>query len=194
MNKILVFTLTLLIQLGTDSVMSQNIASKIDRLYEVHEDEPGFSIAVFKEDAIILEKQYGTAHLDYDTSITSETVFNVGSIGKQFTAAAILLLEQEGKLSIKDPVYKYIENLPRYKKGNPTIEHLLNQTSGIKEVDNYLEVVDIVYSDYISQPQLINIITKVKELRFTPGDYFYYTNANYVLLSFYYRKSFKKII
>jgi hypothetical protein len=162
---------------------SQNLESKIDNLYQVKEEAPGFSVAVFKGDKIILEKQYGIANLDYNIPITSETVFDIGSIAKQFTAAAILLLEYQGKLSIKEPAYKYIENLPRYKKGNPTIEQLLNQTSGIKEVDPYLEVCDIHWRDYIRHSMLVNIITNIDELNFTPGEYFYYTNANYILLA-----------
>ena len=91
------------------------------------------------------------------------------------------MLEEEGKLSIKDPAYKYIENLPRYKKGNPTIENLLNQTSGIKEVDPYWSVLDLTFYDYMSQSQVINIITNIKELKYKPGEYFHYTNANYIL-------------
>ncbi|MCZ4408868.1 serine hydrolase [Cryomorphaceae bacterium 1068] len=156
---------------------------KVDRLYSVGEGEPGYSVAVYQGDKIILERQYGSAALEYDIHISSETVFDIGSIGKQFTAAAILLLELEGKLSLSDPVYKYIENLPRYKLGDPTIEHLLNQTSGIREVDPFLEVADIYFRDYRSQSQMVNIITKIEDLAFAPGDYFYYTNANYVLLA-----------
>ncbi|WP_111708714.1 serine hydrolase domain-containing protein [Lutibacter citreus] len=167
----------------TNFVNSQNLDAEIDKLYKVNNNEPGFSVAVFKGDKIIVEKQYGNANLDYSIPITSETVFDIGSIAKQFTSAAILLLEEEGKLSIKDPAYKYIENLPRYKKGNPTIEHLLNQTSGIKEIDPYLEVCDIHWRDYIRHSMLVNIITNIEELNFTPGDYFYYSNANYILLA-----------
>lgn len=183
MHKIQFVVLILLLQLAPNLANSQNIESKADKLYQVKKDEAGFSVAVFKENEIIFEKQYGNANLDYNIPINDETVFDIGSIAKQFTAAAILLLEQEGKLSIKDPVYKYIDKLPRYKKGNPTIEHLLNQTSGIKEVDPYLGIIDLWFYDYINQSHMINIITKVEQLRFTPGEYFYYTNANYILLA-----------
>jgi len=162
---------------------SQNLAPKIDSLYQVKNNEPEFSIAVFEDDKIIMEKQYGISNLDYMIPVTNETVFDIGSIAKQYTAGAILLLENQGKLSIKDPAYKYIDNLPRYKNGDPTIEQLLSQTSGIKEVDPYLEVLDINWRDYIKSSMLLNIILNVDELNFTPGDYFYYTNANYILLA-----------
>ena len=162
---------------------SQNIDSKVDSLYQVNSNQPGFSIAVFKGDKIVLEKQYGIANLDYNVPITNETVFDIGSIAKQFTAAAILLLEHEGKLSIKEPAYKYINNLPRYKKGDPTIEQLLNQTSGIPEVDPYFYLADLSFNDLLTQSRVSNIIVNLKELNFKPGEYFEYTNANYNLLA-----------
>ncbi len=183
MNRIAFFLKLLSFCLLTNFASSQNLDSEIDKLYQVNDNEPGFSIAVFKGDKIIFEKQYGIANLDHNVPISNETVFDIASIGKQFTAAAILLLEKEGKLSIKDPAYKYIENLPRYEKGDPTIENLLTQTSGIKEVDPYLDVLDIRWYDYLSQSQVINIITNIKELKFNPGEYYHYTNANYILLA-----------
>jgi len=183
MNRIVFILKMFSFCLLTNFASSQNLESEIDKLYEVEENEPGFSIAIIKGDTIIFEKQYGIANLDYNVPISNETVFDIASIGKQFTATAILLLEEEGKLSIKDPAYKYIENLPRYKKGNPTIENLLTQTSGIKEVDPYLDVLDLRWYDYLSQSQMINIITNVKELKFKPGEYYHYTNANYILLA-----------
>ena len=183
MEKILLLFLALLTSFLPNAVSAQNLKSKIDSLYIVNENEPGFSIAVIKDSKIILEKQYGKANLDYNIPITNETVFDIGSIAKQFTAAAILLLEADGKLSIKEPAYKYIDNLPRYEKGDPTIEQLLNQTSGIMEVDPYFYLTDLSFNDLLTQSRIINIIINIEELNFKPGDYFQYTNANYILLA-----------
>ncbi|WP_226789240.1 serine hydrolase domain-containing protein, partial [Polaribacter reichenbachii] len=192
MNKkqfgILIIFLLLIPKLAT----SQNIDSKVDSLYQLTSNQPGFSIAVFKANKIVLEKQYGIANLDYNIPITSETVFDIGSIAKQFTAAAILLLENEGKLSIKEPAYKYINNLSRYKKGDPSIEQLLNQTSGIPEVDPYFYLADLSFNDLLTQPRVSNIIVNLKELNFKPGEYFEYTNANYILLANIIEKVSKK--
>lgn len=176
---ILIFFLILIPKLAT----SQNIDSKVDSLYQVKSNQPGFSIAVFKRDKIILEKQYGIANLEYNVPITNETVFDIGSIAKQFTAVAILLLENQGKLSINEPANKYIDNLPRYKKGDPTIEQLLNQTSGIPEADPYFYLADLSFNDLLTQSRVSNIILNLKELNFKPGEYFEYTNANYILLA-----------
>lgn len=180
-NKL--FKIGILLVLLTKIGYSQNVESKIDNLYQVKEGEPGFSIAVYQGNKIILEKQYGSANLDYNIPITPKTLFDVGSIAKQFTALAILLLEKQGKLSIKEPAYTYIQNLPRYQKGDPTIEQLLNQTSGIREVDLIAGIADFYMQDMLSQSQMLNFITKVKTLNFAPGDYFQYTNTNYVLLA-----------
>jgi|TARA_B110000902_G_C14275035_1_gene574597 CubicO group peptidase (beta-lactamase class C family) len=183
MNKKQFSIIAILVLLNPILGTAQKIESKIDNLYQTNSDQPGFSIAVFKDNKIVLEKQYGSANLDYNIPITNETVFDIGSIAKQFTAAAILLLENEGKLSIKEPAYKYIANLPRYEKGDPTIEQLLNQTSGIPEVDPYFHLTDLSFNDLLTQSRVSNIIVNLKELNFKPGEYFEYTNSNYILLA-----------
>ncbi|MEY8848572.1 serine hydrolase domain-containing protein [Psychroserpens sp. XS_ASV72] len=161
----------------------QNLDAQIDKIYKVEDSIPGYSIIISKGEEILIEKQYGISNLDYDIPITNKTVFDIGSIAKQFTAYAILLLEEQGKLSIKEPAYKYIKNLPRYQKGNPTIEQLLNQTSGIKEVDGIAGIADLGRNDLLTQSQMMNFITKTKSLNFKPGEYFQYTNSNYILLA-----------
>ena len=183
MNKIYLLFILFLIGFIPQFLKAQNTESKIDSLYQVKNNEPGFSIAVFKNNEIILEKQYGSANLDYNIPITSETVFDIGSIAKQFTAFAILILEKQGKLSLKEPAYKYIENLPRFKNGDPTIEQLLNQTSGIREVDLIAGIADLGMNDLLTQSQMMNFISKVKTLNFLPGEFFQYTNSNYILLA-----------
>ncbi|MEL6559036.1 MAG: serine hydrolase domain-containing protein [Bacteroidota bacterium] len=161
----------------------QTLEAEIDKIYKVKENAPGYSIAVFKSDQIIFEKQYGIANMDYDIPITQKTLFDVGSVAKQFTAYAILLLEERGQLSIKDPAYQYIDQLPRYLKGDPTIEQLLNQTSGISEVDGIAGIADLGMNDLLTQSRMMNFIVKARTLNFSPGAYFQYTNSNYILLA-----------
>ncbi|MHB0756574.1 serine hydrolase domain-containing protein [Polaribacter sp. M15] len=161
----------------------QNLNSQVDEIYQVKDNAPGYSILISKGEEILLEKQYGISNLDYDIPITNKTVFDIGSIAKQFTAFGILLLEEQGKLSIKEPAFKYIDRLPRYPKGNPTIEQLLNQTSGIKEVDGIAGIADLTRNDLLTQSQMMNFITKTESLNFKPGEYFQYTNSNYILLA-----------
>nr|WP_299034723.1 serine hydrolase domain-containing protein [uncultured Tenacibaculum sp.] len=178
-TRTLVILLTILPTFG----FCQNLDAQIDKIYQVEDNTPGYSIIITKGKEILIEKQYGISNLDYDIPTTNKTVFDIGSIAKQFTAYAILLLEEQGKLSIKEPAYKYIKNLPRYQKGNPTIEQLLNQTSGIKEVDGIAGIADLGRNDLLTQSQMMNFITKTKSLNFRPGEYFQYTNSNYILLA-----------
>jgi CubicO group peptidase (beta-lactamase class C family) len=92
---------------------------------------PGCALSVIKDGQIIYMRGYGMADLDHDIPISPETVFHVASISKQFTAAAILLLAQERKLSLDDDVRKYITELPDF--GTPiTIRHLIYHTSGLR--------------------------------------------------------------
>ena len=162
---------------------SQTIESQINKLYKSQNKKSGYSIGVFQDGEIIFQKQYGLANLDYDIKIDSQTVFDIASISKQFTAAAILLLEKENKLNIKDPISKYLPEIRHYKKGIPTIENLLNQTSGIKEVDPYFPVLDKNGYDVYTESELYNIIYRIKDLNFEPATKHQYTNSNYILLA-----------
>src|ERR1044072_561983 len=93
---------------------------------------PGCAAAVSLNGETVFEKAFGLAEMEHNVPNTPQTVFESGSVAKQFTAAALVLLQQEGKLSIDDPVRKYIPELPDY--GSPlTIRHLLNHTSGLRD-------------------------------------------------------------
>src|SRR6185436_16848132 len=93
---------------------------------------PGCAAAVSLNGETVFEKAFGLADMEFNVPNTPQTIFESGSVAKQFTAAAIVLLQQDGKLSIDDPVRKYIPELPDY--GAPlTIRHLLNHTSGIRD-------------------------------------------------------------
>src|SRR5215471_10346759 len=93
---------------------------------------PGCAAAVSLNGEPVFEKAFGLADLELNVPNTTQTIFESGSVAKQFTAAALVLLQQDGKLSLDDPVRKYIPELPDY--GAPLkIRHLLNHTSGIRD-------------------------------------------------------------
>jgi CubicO group peptidase (beta-lactamase class C family) len=94
-------------------------------------NEPGAAVLVMKDGAVLLRKGYGLADLEQGIPIQPDLVFRIGSVTKQFTAAAILLLEEEGKLSVKDDLRKHLPDYPTSGK-IITIEHLLTHTSGIR--------------------------------------------------------------
>src|SRR4051812_40425742 len=93
---------------------------------------PGCAAAVSLNGEVVFEKAFGLADLELNVPNTTQTIFESGSVAKQFTAASLVLLQQDGKLSLDDPVRKYIPEFPDY--GVPlTIRHLLNHTSGIRD-------------------------------------------------------------
>ncbi len=136
------------------------------------------SILVAKEGKILLRKGYGKADFKKRISNTPETVFRLASITKQFTAMAVLILEEQGKLSTNNPLSKYI---PDYPEGDKiTIHNLLTHTSGIEE---YFRDELISWDHYYLPEELISIF-KDKPLNFPPGERFQYCNSNYILLGY----------
>ena len=113
-----------------------NLENKIDAVFKgIKKTDPGVSIALLKDNEIIVQRNYGLANLEYQIPVTNKTVFHAASVSKQFTAFAILLLEKEGKLSLDDDIKKHIPELHNYKK-KITLKHLATHTSGIKDQHN----------------------------------------------------------
>src|SRR5215468_5306297 len=107
---------------------------------------PGCALAVARAGKIIYENGYGLANIEENVRITPQSVFDIGSTSKQFTAASVLLLEKQGKLSINDDVRKYIPELPDY--GHTiTVLHLLNHTSGLRD---YLTLMSLAGTNFDS--------------------------------------------
>src|SRR5438034_156021 len=93
---------------------------------------PGCAAGVAVDGRPVLARAYGMADLEHDVRNTSDTIFEAGSVSKQFTAAAVLLLARDGKLSLDDPVRKYIPEVPDY-DAPLTVRHMLNHTSGLRD-------------------------------------------------------------
>jgi CubicO group peptidase (beta-lactamase class C family) len=167
------------------SAPQSDLNARVDKLFEKwnRTDSPGCALSVMKDGRIIYEHGYGMADLDHDVTITPSTVFHVASMSKQFTAASILLLAQQGKLSLDDDVRKYIPELPDF--GTPiTIRHLIHHTSGLRDQWDLLELAGWRYSlDLITDDDVMSVITRQKELNFKPGDRHLYSNTGYTLLA-----------
>jgi CubicO group peptidase (beta-lactamase class C family) len=143
---------------------------------------PGGSVLVAKADKIMYQKAFGLADLEHNTPNTTETIFEAGSVSKQFTAASILLLSTEGKLSAQDDVRKYIPELPVY-DAPILIQHLLNHTSGLKDWGVIGSLTGYPRTTRVyTQALALEIICKQKSLNFTPGTEYSYSNSNYSLL------------
>ncbi|WP_374580460.1 serine hydrolase domain-containing protein [Pseudoduganella sp.] len=138
---------------------------------------PGVSIAVVKDGKIIREQGYGYADLEHKVKVTPDTIFQSGSIGKTFTAALVMLLAQDGKLSLDDPLSKHLANTPKAWEGI-TIRHLLTHTSGLGDPYAKLDLTRN-YSD----EELIALEADIP-LLFAPGEKWSYSNMGYHLLGF----------
>jgi CubicO group peptidase (beta-lactamase class C family) len=159
--------------------------SSVDRLFAQWDkpDTPGCALAVIKDGQIIYKRGYGLANLELSVPITSSSVFNVGSIAKQFTAMSILMLAQQGKLSLDDDVRKYVPEVPDF--GTPiTLRHLLHHTSGLRD---FLEMLEMkgwrTGGDVTTEKDILDTVSRQRTLNHRPGDEFVYTNTGYVLLA-----------
>ena len=179
------FQITILLVLVNGSVHSQNndIEKKIDSLFSNYNSStPGVAIAVIKDGNVIFKKGYGSANLEYDIPITPQTVFNIASVSKQFTAFAIYLLENQGKLSFEDDISKYFPGLPGY--GKPIrVKHLLAHTSGLRDQAALFALAGWHWEDIGTTEQILRLVKKQKELNFETGTAYGYSNTGYTLLA-----------
>lgn len=163
----------------------RNLHDRVDKVFAKWDSTatPGCALSVIKDGQIVYKRGYGMADLDHDIPISTETVFHVASISKQFTAAAIVLLAQEHKLSLDDDVHKYIPELPDF--GVPiTIRQLIYHTSGLRDQWELLGLAGWRYSlDLITDDDVLEVVSRQKELNFRPGDQHVYCNTGYTLLS-----------
>lgn len=142
---------------------------------------PGCAAAVSLNGDVVFDKAFGLADLEHNVPNTTQTIFESGSVAKQFTAASLVLLQEDGKLSIDDPVRKYIPELPDY--GSPlTIRHLLNHTAGLRDWGTVMGLTGAGRGDrVITQDLAFDVITHQRALDFTPGSEYSYSNSGYNL-------------
>jgi CubicO group peptidase (beta-lactamase class C family) len=164
------------------TTFAQSLEQRIDALVtaEYPSDEPGATVLVAKNGKVLYRSAFGKANLELDVAMVPENVFQIGSITKQFTAVAILMLEEQGKLAVTDKLSKYITDYP--KGDQVTIHQLLNHTSGIKSYTGVASFMEMVRTDMTP----IELIGKFKDLAydFEPGEEWAYNNSAYIILGY----------
>jgi CubicO group peptidase (beta-lactamase class C family) len=162
----------------------QSLTKQVDDLFApwTRSDSPGCSMATTQDGRIVLERGYGMADLEQGVSIRPDTVFNMASVSKQFTTTAILLLEQDGKLSLDDDVRKYVPELRDYGK-KITLRHLGNHTSGLRDYPELLGFAGWNWVDEVPVQRALDLISRQKSLNFDPGAKYTYSNSGYILLA-----------
>ncbi|MGH9473806.1 MAG: serine hydrolase domain-containing protein [Terriglobales bacterium] len=143
---------------------------------------PGCALGVVRAGALVFAHGYGMASLESHTAVTPATVMEIGSVSKQFTATSIFLLAHAGKLSLDDPIRKYIPEMPRY-PWPVTIRELLHHTSGVRDVISLMETSGIPYGDFATMPDALAMIERQRGLNFPPNSAYMYSNSGYVLLA-----------
>jgi CubicO group peptidase (beta-lactamase class C family) len=158
-------------------------AAALDAIYASYDRDgsPGCLVGVVRDGQIIYERGYGFANLDYGIRHSGEMVYYVGSVSKQFTAAAVALLAQERRLSLDDDVRRYIPELPDYGR-TMTIRHLVHHTSGLRDIYTLMSLAGTRMEDVLTDEDALALITRQKELNFLPGDDYLYSNSGYWLL------------
>ena len=189
-RKNFLFVLTLIALLSTATWAQvpdkQKVVAGAEQAFEKYTKAyvapaPGCAAAVSLNGETVFEKAFGLADLEHNVPNTAQTIFESGSVAKQFTAAAVVLLQQDGKLNLDDPVKKYIPELPDY--GSPlTIRHLLNHTAGLRDWGAVLSLTGAGRGErVINQDLALDVITHQRALDFTPGAEYSYSNSGYNL-------------
>ncbi|MFD1000264.1 serine hydrolase domain-containing protein [Ohtaekwangia kribbensis] len=163
-------------------VSAQSLEAKIDSLILTDFNErngPGGVFMVAQQGKVVYHKAFGKANLELDVDLTPDNVFQLGSMTKQFTAIAVLMLEEQGKLKVNDPVFKYI---PDYPSREITLHQLLTHTSGIKDFTKMKSLSSI--SQQEMTPKMMVDFFKNEPADFVAGTKFEYNNSGYVLLGY----------
>lgn len=166
--------------------LTENQKEKLDSIasQDVPNDAPGIATAIISDGKLIYERYFGYENLEDSLKIDKNSRFNIASNGKQFTALAILLLEEQGKLNLLDDIRKYIPEIYQDQEKKITIQNLLNHTSGIRDVYDLLSLKGITWWQHTYDNQdILDLVKGQSDLNFSPSSQYLYSNTNYILLA-----------
>lgn len=191
MNTLLALFLSLTI--AGAAFGADNPAQKVDQVFAAFDKpgSPGCSVGAIRDGGFIYKKAFGYASLELGVPITPESVFYMGSVSKQFTAASVVLASEQGYLSLDDDVHKYLPELPDY--GHPvTLRQMLHQTAGFRDFFDLIAFSGRNASELDSAADLLKLIAQQKGLNNVPGEEWIYSNSNYFLLGEVVERATKK--
>jgi CubicO group peptidase (beta-lactamase class C family) len=176
-------------------LQAQDLTPRLDTLLAKYSDKngPGMAAMLIRDGRIVYRKDFGYADLDTHTPIAQDTQFLLGSMTKQFTATAIMILKERGKLQFEDPLAKFCPEFPAYAR-TITIRHLLNHTSGLPDYEEILLGGKVDYDKLFqssksprtahefTSAEALSALSRQPKLRFAPGEKFEYSNSGYVVL------------
>ena len=187
-NTFRIFSLIFLMVIPQILIIAQSREAAIDKLIgDIYKPgEPGTALLVAEKGKVVYRKAFGMADLELSVPMKPEMVFEIGSMTKQMTAVAILMLMEEGKLSLKDEITKFIPDYP-VQGQKITIHHLLTHTSGIKSYTSMQEWQPLWRND-LTPEEMIDIF-KNQPMDFAPGEHYLYNNSAYFLLGYIIEKA-----
>lgn len=162
----------------------ESAEARVDKLFAQFDrkDSPGCALAVVRDGRVIYQRGYGMADLEHDVPLTPQSVLYIGSTAKQFAAASVALLAQQGKLSLDDNVRKYVPELPDYQPP-VTLRHLLHHTSGVRDGWALLQLAGRSADEVLNLDDIVALAARQKSLNFKPGEEHLYSNTGYWLLA-----------
>jgi CubicO group peptidase (beta-lactamase class C family) len=174
----------LLLAGSSSYVVADDLADKVDRIFADWNttSSPGCALAVVKDGRIVYEHGYGMANLELGVAISPQSVFDIGSVSKEITAMAILLLVEDGKLMLDDDVRKYLPEMPDY-GSKITLRHMLHHTSGLRNYDDLFDLEGIPEADLTTDRDAMDLTVRQKGVNFKPGEEFLYSDTNFFLMS-----------
>ena len=159
----------------------------------LREKYPGGALAVVQDGEIVYKKGYGLADIEHQLPIEPSSVFYIGSVSKQFVTFCILLLEEQGKLSLDDSIQTFLPDFPTY--GHTlTLRHFIHHTSGVRDFITLMDLKGRSYLDHMEVEEVYDLIKRQKELNFVPGDQYLYSNSCYFMLALIVEKASGKPI
>lgn len=168
--------------LSAQNALPDSVGRRIDAVYARYgSGGPGCAVGVYRDNRIVYAKGYGLANIEYNVPVTPQTPFIMGSVSKQFTAAAIALLVEDGRIRLDDDVRKYVPELPDYGT-KITIDHLVHHTSGLRDFWTLVQAADMRNDDGYTSGDVLRLASHQKNLNFTPGAEYNYSNTGYVVL------------
>jgi CubicO group peptidase (beta-lactamase class C family) len=161
-----------------------DLERKVDQIFAAYDkpNSPGCALGVVRDGEFIYKRGYGEGSLELSVPLTPQSVFYMGSVSKQFTAASVVLAAEQGYLSLDDDVRKYVPEIPAY--GKPiTLRQMLHHTSGFRDVLGLLLLAGRNFEDIHPTPELLDLLSRQKALNYQPGDEYLYSNTNFFLFS-----------
>jgi CubicO group peptidase (beta-lactamase class C family) len=158
-----------------------DLANRIDAIFGEYlgRDGPGCAVGVSRDGEVIFARGYGLASVEHGLAITPGTAFNIGSVAKQFTALAALLLERRGLLSLDDDVRRFVPELPDYGT-SITVRDLLRHSSGLRD---YMTLETLIGARMATMDELVDLLARQGALNFTPGERHEYSHSDFELLA-----------